>query len=1476
MNFSNTWRNYIKTSGTQDNNLLIEQFLKEQAELILENRINKAKEAFPDVDNEIDQMAKILQAKFGRNGPKYLMYFAWARSTYGYSFDEIVETLELFHQKGTRLSPEKRNIDWWRSDKNRKMLEDLKAELENLPTTRKEKKKKVKTNRREEIFYEEKGILGVVPFNKASSCYRGRNPARSTWCISHKGVANMFTNYLVNQQQFFAFIIFDEKMSAEGIGQNHPFGQICLHYGFRPCPEEGESAGQPFMHGERNSPLSFVKITTGANREVGERNQQEATDFLRSAIVHHIGPDNIDNSEAVELASFFIKKGLERVTANLSEIMRANDPAEQIRVKFEESKEALITYQANLKKAEANIPSIAEVQKNADADCKLINDMLAELYARSQYASKAIITCEIERYEVPGEVDPVVIRGRKSSKNRLDSPYLRGPDAAAWSNLAKGVYGEMGGLGDEFIGNPDGGPGLADYLPNWENGKWKPGATEQNNELTLKFVADAAASLRSGGWKAGTPKWQRNLGPNGSSPEGAVKMTTGMAKNWHEQCWFFKKMDIWQDVINVLDKKLPNSDLANIKFGAHNPFYKGNINCAWSVTVTKDKFMPKREEDTYNKKLFGCLRTTDEYEQKPKDPIEDAIWEKLSAEFPSYLFRGPAGSGGSSAASKLVAAMSGFNAVANYTYKIFAYEDKVTLTATSTGPGNPRLSYNKGGQPTPHAGAYYSNKSYANAVVDGHVICLAPPQLMAAQADDMHGWDAYYSRRMGGNPIDEPVKALSEVDLPPCNYHAASRGSSLSDPTALKGATDIVHILDTMGRIFESFLVEKYATITDTWNELDPKKDPSDEEIFESNKDNFYSSLESQLSGERSSSKQTFYEQLENQILNKAKSDGRLLGEHMIWERKMLSESRKRTAKGLAPIADHFGAVDVMAQQLRTQFGDKGMAKYIIFGARELEEIYKQTYAPSTGRDGSVTYKQRAEGQFVSVTRVFEEIMGAIMQFHTVQNRLDQKDINKYTLQSLRRTIDNLPESETARKKSLRDKAEAEKNSELVYNKNGIMAVRPLTTQASCFFGHNPRLTTWCISTKSKRNYFDQYTKEESKAFVFVRFFGIPEDDPSHIISMQWSGPGEPEFEMYWDAPNEAQNPDDLYSVVQQHVEGMYPEEEESWEDLTQELHDALYSAAQDTVFDNPPDDPIDAITPKCEAIEAAFDEKSEYTNLWWEIDQDTFQEDGYVGVYFGAKTEIQLEPEDYNIPAEVIDDPKLDYSFWRQIEKRWEETCKKGGLYVFEEYELYPAGQTGAIVLEMKHEADTTIGGYTLEGFEEFARDTLEIEQEDAVKSKELAIAILQEEFSQSSLGLPAEDEQGLDNEVDENMFYKQLERELLGEEKGRSRQRGIYKFHCMIAYGLTTEGDRARGLDDILADLRALPNVTIVTVAIRNQKIAEGRYIAGLAIKFIPSVPGNMNQPEQVKARIVRDIKRLENVQSLFKLSTGLIRIE
>lgn len=614
-----------------------------------------------------------------------------------------------------------------------------------------------------------------------------------------------------------------------------------------------------------------------------------------------------------------------------------------------------------------------------------------------------------------------------------------------------------------------------------------------------------------------------------------------------------------------------------------------------------------------------------------------------------------------------------------------------------------------------------------------------------------------------------------------------------------------------------------------------------------------------------------------NYVNQRPKSKGRLLGEQIIREYKLLAEGKKDDAKKANPITDSFEVVDVLATQLRAEFGDKGMAKYIGYAAREMEEFYKQNT------------KRREDGVYVLnpdvlATRFFEQVMGSVLGFHRNQQRLELKDINKYTYRSLSRAIEELGQSETARKKALRDKGEAEKNSELVYNKNGIMAVRPLTTQASCFFGHNPRLTTWCISTKSKRNYFDEYTKEEGKAFVIVRFFGIPEDNRDHIITMQFSGPGEPEFEMYWDAPNKAQNPDDLFRVVRDHVEGMFPNEKESWSDLTDELHDALYQEAEKAVFDNPPPDPAEVIEPKCAALEASFDEQSEHTEIWWEVDPDN-GEGNRPAVYYGATTKFVLEPEDYKLPAEAIDDPKLDDNFWRSVERKWESACRRAGLYEFEEYDLFSVAasapyqrEPGTVVIELKHVAGNEMAGYTFEGFEEFARDTLEIEREDAIESRLLAIAVLQRELGeeQLELGLPAEDEQGLDNEIGENTFYTDLEKQLLGEEKGRTRQRGIYKFHCMIAYNLTSDGEKARGLDDILADMRALPNVTIVTVAIRNQKIAEGRYIAGLAVKFIPSVPGDMNQPEQTKSRIVRDIKRLTNVQSLFKLSAGLTRLE
>ena len=102
------------------------------------------------------------------------------------------------------------------------------------------------------------------------------------------------------------------------------------------------------------------------------------------------------------------------------------------------------------------------------------------------------------------------------------------------------------------------------------------------------------------------------------------------------------------------------------------------------------------------------------------------------------------------------------------------------------------------------------------------------------------------------------------------------------------------------------------------------------------------------------------------------------------------------------------------------------------------------------------------------------------------------------------------------------------------------------------------------------------------------------------------------------------------------------------------------------------------------------------------------------------------------------------------------------------------------------------------------------------------------------------------------------------------RSRQYGIYEFYLMLGYihGEDEEG-KIRGLEHIVADIRAIPSVTVVSVKVKNQKISETDYIAGLKIKFIPSLPGVLRSPEDAKIKILQMIKATKGVRKIFKVS-------
>ena len=111
-----------------------------------------------------------------------------------------------------------------------------------------------------------------------------------------------------------------------------------------------------------------------------------------------------------------------------------------------------------------------------------------------------------------------------------------------------------------------------------------------------------------------------------------------------------------------------------------------------------------------------------------------------------------------------------------------------------------------------------------------------------------------------------------------------------------------------------------------------------------------------------------------------------------------------------------------------------------------------------------------------------------------------------------------------------------------------------------------------------------------------------------------------------------------------------------------------------------------------------------------------------------------------------------------------------------------------------------------------------------------------------------------------------------LISEKQERSRQMGVYQFYMMLGYKAETKKEKGyRGLEDIVADIRAIPSVTVVTIMVKNQKISDTDYIAGLRIKFIPSLPGVIRSPEDAKLKILRMIKQTNGVRKIFKVSQG-----
>ena len=109
------------------------------------------------------------------------------------------------------------------------------------------------------------------------------------------------------------------------------------------------------------------------------------------------------------------------------------------------------------------------------------------------------------------------------------------------------------------------------------------------------------------------------------------------------------------------------------------------------------------------------------------------------------------------------------------------------------------------------------------------------------------------------------------------------------------------------------------------------------------------------------------------------------------------------------------------------------------------------------------------------------------------------------------------------------------------------------------------------------------------------------------------------------------------------------------------------------------------------------------------------------------------------------------------------------------------------------------------------------------------------------------------------------------MGEEE-RSRQREFTDF-TMLRYQI--DSDSGCGLDDILAEMRALPSVTIVTVATRNRKI-ERTIMLLVWHQVCSQLSRCPRSPEDAKTKTIADIRKIKGVTRIFKLSAGFERVE
>ena len=224
-----------------------------------------------------------------------------------------------------------------------------------------------------------------------------------------------------------------------------------------------------------------------------------------------------------------------------------------------------------------------------------------------------------------------------------------------------------------------------------------------------------------------------------------------------------------------------------------------------------------------------------------------------------------------------------------------------------------------------------------------------------------------------------------------------------------------------------------------------------------------------------------------------------------------------------------------------------GNHKYITWAMKQLENEYRPL---------------KDAGQPDSVARIMSRkvlrMADAIVDFHNLSKKAAawkddagkplSKDLNSWSdWEKLMSDIDAAKASalQSKREKEFQRQAskQAKQESDVVYDDDEFMVIRPMSEHASCYFG---RGTKWCISATDSQNYYNSYT-EQGKVFYFVMDKTRSNDDP--LKKVAWVGDYNGEFHEFFDAPDNNIG----YDIATRQIEETNPDKEDIIEDTIRE-----------------------------------------------------------------------------------------------------------------------------------------------------------------------------------------------------------------------------------------------------------------------------------------------------------------------------------